>query len=100
MESDLGFVCAECGYIALVRGKHYVAEQEHRMTVQCQECRSLADIVVSRKVGEEWKPLPLECAQVSSHHLEPWLAGGHCPRCGGRMWAAEPKSPSPVPEDS
>lgn len=99
------YECASCGYSATVTGGRDGGFQIELETYECQDCETLADLVVgSRERQEELKLADRneeseyphryepECQSCGGDDLVPWTvnrknpdATGPCPRCAGEL---------------
>jgi len=82
------FRCEACGYEAEVSGGEDCGFSVVTQTITCTKCKELVDVVVSERPGDPKIPrLPLRCprAKKVKHPVQPWTAGGPCPRCGTKM---------------
>jgi len=103
MGSWLLFTCPSCGYAATVSGGADVGMRCATQTIVCKTCKELADVVTHSSEDGTWPPLskdeaegaeerppiPIRCPESAAHPVEPWSAGGPCPKCGVAMGEGE-----------
>ena len=82
-------VCSACGYRANITGGPDAGERCQTLTVVCQQCRALYDVVTAEHdcsaAPPKWNPVTPACPKSASHVVNPWKRKDPCPRCGGSM---------------
>jgi len=82
-------VCSACGYRANVSGGPDAGEMCETLTVVCQQCRALYDVVTAEHGRDAAPPnrnsVKPSCPKSASHVVKPWKKKDRCPKCGGSM---------------
>lgn len=85
------FACGACGYAANVAGGRDTGMSATRITVVCQACRELHDVVVAMRGGYphtlEHRVQPRCPTCHSAQRVVPWAHPGPCPRCSETLTA-------------
>ena len=88
------FICPRCRYEAVASGGTDARAGMITKTVECRECRVLADVTVARRHDRGWDQYRPACPTNHEHPVDEWLFEGACPRCGTPMKADEACMPT------
>ena len=88
--STYKFTCPGCGYTVEVGGGKQFGKMTATITISCETCKQLLDIVLSEpaiKVAEpSWKPPKrIVCLECNRDLTDFWEYPDNCPKCGRRM---------------
>jgi len=80
------FQCPACSYSAEVSGGPDGGENSSTVTIVCDDCQKLFDILVSwHGEAAKRKPPKRRCPCSAKHTIRDWKAGDPCPRCGSTL---------------
>jgi len=85
------FRCKPCGYEAEVSGGQDCGMTSATVTVLCETCRELFDVVTSTDAifAKPEREIPIRCPNDSAHSCQLWTSPGPCPKCGKTMVRGE-----------
>lgn len=88
MGTSYEFICPSCDYKAEVSGKKDIGMACATMTIICEECKELYDIVISEepwlviKPGFKLDKKKIRCPVSEKHSCRIWKYENSCPQCG------------------
>jgi hypothetical protein len=85
------FRCEACSYEAEVSGGRDCGMACATVTIVCETCRELFDVVTSTDVifASPEREIPIRCPTDSAHSCQLWTSPGPCPKCGATMARGE-----------
>ena len=85
------FRCESCDYGTEVSGGRDCGMASATVTILCETCRELFDVVTSEDAISARPDLeiPLRCPNDSDHSCRLWSSPGPCPKCGVTMVRGE-----------
>lgn len=91
MDQRTTFHCTHCRFHAQVFGGEHSDRLGRTLTIACPRCRNLQDVWLWDSHMPKDAPMrEPECRRFPGHHVEPWVAGDPCPRCGSPMTSSSP----------
>ncbi len=83
------FRCESCGYEVMVSGRDDFGFRSYTMTVVCEECEELYDVVTSVAMppdgGVDRSEVEPQCPESKWHTVGRWEHPGACPKCGDEI---------------